>query len=232
MNKHTPFQKYLLEQSRRLGSSGISKGTPKLPRPTLQPREVPFRSGEDDEPAGPPKPDPASKLEPDGWWGDDDGIVPRPDFQSEVDVIEDGAHNILTYCAEGLKPWWMNADVWNEVMGELRDFFDDFPWDGTPEEQSQYLIDFINSLVFYDMNGDAIDMNEYVEQVGEMLLEWVQDMIEGGLDEFDDDGIEDIPNTEDIFDQMTPYMRYAMLQKLKALYNFLHGFIEDLESAG
>ena len=170
MNKPTPFQKYLLEQARRLGSSGISKGTPKLPRPTLQPREVPFRSGDDDDFVGPPAP-PSTQLEPSDWWG-------------------------------------------------------------TPEEQSQYLIDFINSLVFYDMNGDPIDMNEYLGEVADMLFDWVEEMIEDGIDEFDDNGIEDIPNTEDLFDGMTPYMRYTMLQKLKDLYDFLHGFIEDLEAAG
>ena len=231
MNKPTPFQKYLLEQARRLGSSGISKGTPKLPRPTLQPREVPFRSGDDDDFVGPPAP-PSTQLEPSDWWGDHNGPMPRPDFQSEVDGIEGATPNILTFCAEGLKPWWMNADVWTEVMGELNDFFDDFPWDGTPEEQSQYLIDFINSLVFYDMNGDPIDMNEYLGEVADMLFDWVEEMIEDGIDEFDDNGIEDIPNTEDLFDGMTPYMRYTMLQKLKDLYDFLHGFIEDLEAAG
>ena len=197
----------------------------------------PTRSGDEgdegDEPVDPPKPDPASKLESDDFYGEDDGVMPRPNFETEYEAMsDDNVGNLLTYCATDLKPWWLNAEVWQEVLSNANNFFTGFPWDGTPEEQSQYLIDFINTLTFYDPEGDPIDMGGHVGQITDMLIEWVQDMIENGIDEYDNDGISGIPNTEDFFDLMSPTQRYIMLQRLKALYNFLHGFIEDLESAG
>ena len=227
MNKLTPFQKYLIEQARTRRLRGVIGMSPSIGK--MKAAVPPMRS-DDDPPMGPPepkKPDPASLLKPDDeWWPPH---MPRPEFESEHTDIDDGTGAILTFCSEDLQPWWLNDEVWQIINRKAYRFFRNFPWDGTPEEQAQYFIDFINSLTFEDIDGNPVDMNEHITLIITMLLDWLKDMIENGLGGYDDDGIPGFPDTANWLDSLTRYQRFFFLQRLKQLYNFLHGFNEDID---
>lgn len=214
MNKPTSFQKYLLEQSRSLGSFDVAKRVSKLPKVTLQPKQTPFRSGEGEEPV---EPKPHTQLEINEYWGDD-GVMPRPDFQSEYDQLEDnnGQEIVIVWVIDNYFQGWTPDGMWQDIMHNLFNFLRDIP--DNPETWTDYFNQFLENLPsYYDMFDNEIDLSEHMHHMVDIL----EDIIENGLSEY---GMEGNP---DIWNELSMTQRYLILQQLKALYNFFYNYEEQ-----